>query len=495
MDRRAGDGARRDALGRVRHGHDRNDRVDEVVSRPARGDPRAGTARTPRSRPTARARSRRFNPGFARPGYPFAVDPSVAHDVLQAKVAALARAARPATRHDRHRACRRAERHRHRAHDRRGRHVHRRASTSTRPTWAICCRSPGFPWTIGAESRADTHELAAPPAGPSRVDPAAHGAGRDRAPPGRREPPLPRAGRTTTTSLRKQKLPRRRRRHQRRLHGPAAAARKRCSATASTSTRAISTTPTTRTIARRSTSAATTIRTRPCRPATPRATPRSTSGARDVSIAYLYWLQTQVPARRRQRQGLSESRGARRRLRHRRRLRAASLHPRIAPHRRAGARRAAATSTRALSRPARRARAASPTRAASASTASTSTRAGTARRGSASRRCASRFRSARCCRSNSTTSSRRARTSARRTSPRARTACIRSSGRSARRPAISRRSAPPRTSMPKDVYAHLDRLRVVPVPAARARRADLLVERRALRRRPARVSPRRTTAA
>jgi hypothetical protein len=111
-----------------------------------------------------------LNPGFGKPGYPFAADPSVAHEVLKAQVAALSA----------------------RLDLRLGTTVvavQRRNGTVTGLTTAAgdtytgrfyldatdlgdLLPLAGIPWTIGAESRADTHELAAPPeAHPEWVQP------------------------------------------------------------------------------------------------------------------------------------------------------------------------------------------------------------------------------------------------------------------------------------------------------------------------------------
>ncbi len=102
-----------------------------------------------------------LNPGFARPGYPFAVDPSVAHHVLRRQVEALAA----------------------RLDLRLGTTV-TDVQTNNGTISGLTTDSgdtytgrfyldatdlgdllplAGIPWTIGAEARSDTHELAAPP--------------------------------------------------------------------------------------------------------------------------------------------------------------------------------------------------------------------------------------------------------------------------------------------------------------------------------------------
>ena len=111
-----------------------------------------------------------LNPGFGKPGYPFAVDPSVAHEVLKAKVAALS------ARLDLYLGTAVTA-------------VQTAHGTVTGLTTAAGDTFTGrfyldatdlgdllplakIPWTIGAEARSDTHELAAPPvAHPEWVQP------------------------------------------------------------------------------------------------------------------------------------------------------------------------------------------------------------------------------------------------------------------------------------------------------------------------------------
>ncbi len=102
-----------------------------------------------------------LNPGFGKPGYPFAADPSVAHAVLKAKVAALS------ARLDLHLGTAVTA-------------VQTAHGTVTGLTTAAGDTYTGrfyldatdlgdllplakIPWTIGAEARSDTHEPAAPP--------------------------------------------------------------------------------------------------------------------------------------------------------------------------------------------------------------------------------------------------------------------------------------------------------------------------------------------
>jgi len=151
--------SQRHALGRVGHGAHGNRRQREIYRICAR---RSAAGYRANASLSAYGKSQIISIRFAQPNYPFAVDPSVTHAVLKARIAALAarlaciwaRRSRAST------SSRLGQRHHHRSGD-----TYTARSISTRPIWATCCRSPA-----SLDDRAEAQSIPTKPARrPARI--------------------------------------------------------------------------------------------------------------------------------------------------------------------------------------------------------------------------------------------------------------------------------------------------------------------------------------